>query len=231
MAPYGQFCPVAKAAEVLCQRWSILVVRELLNGSTRFGDIQRGVPGCPPATLSKRLKELVACGAVRRVGGDGGTAYELTEAGIELYPIVEGFGRWGQRWVRSSYEVGELDVEGLLWDIRRFLDPQGLGVPNAVIQLETWLPEAPRRRFWVVVEPTAVDVCLIDPERPVDVVMDAELRALTRIWMGDIAFDDAVADGSIALRGDRSLTRRIPAWLGRHPVLGSIGPAERSAGP
>jgi DNA-binding HxlR family transcriptional regulator len=92
---YGQFCPVAKAAEVLCERWTILVVREVLSGSTRFRDIQRGVPGCPPATLSKRLKELGRAGVLQRIETSAGVAYEVTAAGRELYPIVEGFGRWG----------------------------------------------------------------------------------------------------------------------------------------
>lgn len=225
MTPYGQFCPVSKTADLLCQRWTILVVRELLSGSSRFRDIQRGVPGCPPATLSKRLKELGASGVVRRMETSAGVTYELTAAGVELYPIVEGFGRWGQRWVRSAYEPGELDVEMLLWDLRRFLDPTGLGVERAVVQLEIRTPEEARRLFWIVVEPDAVDLCMVEPERPIDVVIDADLRALTRVWMGDLDFHEALESRDIAMLGPVSLTRRMPSWLGRHPVLGAISPA------
>lgn len=222
MTTYGQFCPVSKAADVLCQRWAILVVRELLCGSTRFREVQRGVPGCPPATLSKRLKELVAAGVVERTGAGADVQYVLTEAGWELYPIVEGFGRWGQRWARSAYEPADLDVDLLLWDLRRFLDPAGLGADQAVVQLDIRMPAPPRRCFWVVVDGGVVDLCLIDPARPVDVVVDADLRALTQVWMGDITFADAVDAGDVVLDGPAKLTRRIPSWIGHHPVLGAI---------
>ncbi|MCU1499081.1 MAG: HxlR family transcriptional regulator [Acidimicrobiales bacterium] len=226
MTSYGQFCPVSKAAEVLCERWTILVLREVLSGSARFRDIQRGVPGCPPATLSKRLKELATAGVIRRTEIAAGITYEATEAGWELYPIVEGMGRWGQRWARSTYRPDELNVEMLLWDLRRFLDPAGLGVDRAVIQLAVRIPQEPGRLFWITVEPGAVDLCLVDPGRAVDLVIDADLGALTRIWMGDLDFHDVVEAGDIELHGPASLIRRIPAWLGRHPVLGSIGPVD-----
>jgi DNA-binding HxlR family transcriptional regulator len=230
MATYGQFCPVSKAADVLCQRWAMLVVREMLLGSVRFRELQRGLPGGPPATLSKRIKELTTAGVVRRQATEDGIAYELTEAGWELYPIVEAMGRWGQRWVRSTYDDGELDAEMLLWDVRRFLDPAGLGVDSAVIELALRVDAPARhRRFWVTVDPGEVDVCMVDPERPVDVVLDAHLRTLTEIWMGDRDFPAAVASGEVVLRGPAGLTRRIPAWLGQHPVLAPIGPAERSS--
>jgi hypothetical protein len=198
----------------------------VLSGSSRFRQLQRGLPGCPPATLSKRLKELVAAGVLVRHDTTDGVAYELTEAGWELYPIVEGMGRWGQRWVRSTYPPDELDADMLLWGIRPFLDPAGLGVEHAVILLSVAVPAERRPRpFWVVVEPGEVDLCKVDPERPVDVVIDADLRALSRIWMGDLDFADAVQRGEIVLRGPRSLTKRIPDWFGQHPVLGPIAPA------
>lgn len=224
VSSYGQFCPVSKAAELLCQRWAMLVVRELLCGSSRFGEIQRGVPGCPPATLSKRLKELVAAGVAERVGSGSDVTYVPTAAGWELYPIVEGFGRWGQRWARSSYGPGDLDVELLLWDLRRYLDPAGLGTERAVVQLD--VRDAPgRRTFWIVVAPEAVDLCMVDPERPVDAVVDADLRALTQVWMGDLTFADALTSGAVAIDGPARLARRIPAWIGQHPVLAAFPPA------
>jgi DNA-binding HxlR family transcriptional regulator len=225
MATYGQFCPVSKAAELLCTRWTVLVVLQLLTGRSRFGDIQRGVPGCPPATLSKRLKELEAAEVVRRRCDDDGITYELTEAGWELYPVVEGLGTWGQRWVRSAYEEDELDAEVLLWDVRAFLDPAGLGVAEAVVQLSVGLPSQRRQQFWIVVEGGTVDVCVVDPERAVDAVVVADLRALTRVWMGDVDMAGAIAAGDVVLTGPRALTARFPAWFGQHPVLAAVAPA------
>ena len=222
MATYSQFCPVSKTADVLCQRWAVLVVRELLSGSRRFGDIQRGIPGCPPATLSKRLKELDAAGVVRRLDAPDGIVYELTAAGHDLYPIVEGFGRWGQRWARSTYGPDDLDADVLLWDVRRFLDPAGLGVQPVVVQLDL-RSEQGRRSYWAVAEDDTIDLCLVDPERPVDAVIDADLRTLTAIWMGDLEFNDGLERGDVVLLGPDALTRRIPSWFGRHPVLGTIG--------
>ncbi len=222
MATYGQFCPVSKTADVLCQRWAILVVRELLLGSTRFGDLQRGIPGCPPATLSKRLRELEAAGVVRRVDAPTPASYELTPAGWELYPIVEAFGQWGQRWVRSTYGADELDPDVLFWDVRRFLDPAGLGQQPLVVQFDVHGGGRHRKSYWAVVEHDAVDLCLIDPGREVHAVVDADLRALTQIWMGDLGFDEGLRSGEVVLHGPRALTRRIPAWFGCHPVLAHV---------
>ncbi|HMJ74521.1 MAG TPA: helix-turn-helix domain-containing protein [Iamia sp.] len=221
---YGQFCPVAKAADVLGTRWAILIVREMLSGSRRFGEIQRGVPGCPPATLSKRLKELVAGGVAVRHDGPDGVVYDLTEAGAELFPIVEGLGRWGQRWVRSAYGPDELDADLLLWDVRRFLAVDGLGVDRAVVELR--VRSAGRtQRYWIVIDPGAVDLCLVEPQRPIDLLVEADLRTLTQIWMGDVAFAAAVDDERIVLSGPRSLTRRFPTWFGQHPILAGEPPA------
>jgi DNA-binding HxlR family transcriptional regulator len=103
MSGYGQFCPVSKATEVLCQRWTPLILRELLSGSTRFNEIRRGVPTCSPSIVSKRLKELEAAVVVVRSVTDEGPVYALTPAGLELFPLIQGLGVWGQRWARSEY--------------------------------------------------------------------------------------------------------------------------------
>lgn len=221
MKAYGQFCPVAKAAEVLCERWTVLVVRELLGGPARFRDLQRGVPGCPPATLSKRLRELASVGAVRR----SGASYELTEAGMELYPLVEALGVWGQRWVRSRYGPDELQAEQLLWDLRRFLDPAGLGVAGAVVELHVTTPGEPVRRFWFVVDRGTVDLCLVPADRPVDLLVVADLRALTEVWMGDTTWAAAAERGGLEVIGPPALAQRLPGWMGRHPVLAGVAPA------
>ena len=123
MSGYGQFCPVSKATEILCQRWTPLILRELLVGSSRFNEIRRGVPTCSPALLSKRLKELELAGVVVRTVTDDGPVYSLTEAGLELFPLIQGLGVWGQRWARSDYGPDDFDPGLLLWDVRRFLAP------------------------------------------------------------------------------------------------------------
>jgi DNA-binding HxlR family transcriptional regulator len=222
MSGYGQFCPVSKATEILCQRWTPLILRELLVGSSRFNEIRRGVPTCSPALLSKRLKDLERAGVVVRSVTDDGPVYSLTEAGLELFPLIQGLGVWGQRWARSDYGPDDLDPGLLLWDVRRFLTPGAFGERRVVIQMNFPSAPATRRYFWVVVDTDEVDLCLTDPGFEVDVVLDAELRSLTQIWMGDARFVDALAEGRIVLTGPRELTRRIPDWFGQHPVLASV---------
>jgi len=218
---YGQFCPVSKAAEVICQRWTPLIVRELLVGSTRFNEIRRGVPTCSPALLSKRLRDLQRAGIIDR----DASSYRLTEAGRELLPIVLALGQWGQRWVRTDYRPDELDPGLLLWDVRRNLAPGGLGVPSATLQFVFPTLPLKRRFYWLVVDAHDVDLCLTDPGREIDVTIEADLRALTEVWMGDTRFTDALADGRITLRGPTRLTRRVPTWFGQHPQFAKIRPA------
>jgi DNA-binding HxlR family transcriptional regulator len=222
MSGYGQFCPVSKAAEVLCQRWTPLIVRELLSGSTRFNEIRRAVPTCSPALLSKRLKELEVAGVVERSSIDAGPCYTLTEAGRELFPIIQGLGVWGQRWARSDYGPDDLDPGLLLWDVRRFLAPGAFGDRRVVLLMTFPLVPAKGRYFWVVVDNQDVDLCLRDPGFDVDVVIEADLRTLTEVWMGDVRFVDALIDGRISMNGPRELTRRIPAWFGQHPILAGV---------
>lgn len=225
MAGYGQFCPVSKAAEVICQRWTPLILRELLMGSTRFNEIRRGVPTCSPSLLSKRLKELEVAGVVVCTATDTGPTYGLAEAGRELFPLIQGLGEWGQRWARSDYGPDDLDPGLLLWDVRRFLTPGGFGDCRVVIELVFASMPPKRRYYWVVVDGSEVDLCLTNPGFEVDVTVDADLRALTEVWMGDTLFATALADGRITMRGQRELILRIPDWFGQHPILASVGRA------
>ncbi len=220
---YGQFCPVSKAAEIVCQRWTPLILRELLVGSTRFNEIRRGVPTCSPALLSKRLKELEIAGVLESTTTSTGPSYALTEAGRELFPLIQGLGEWGQRWARSDYSPDDLDPGLLLWDVRRFLAPGAFDGRRVVIQLTFPSLPARQRYYWVVADDADVDLCLTDPGFEVDVVVDADLRTLTEVWMGDARFADALADGRITMRGPRELTRRIPDWFGQHPILAGVG--------
>ena len=222
MSGYGQFCPVSKATEILCQRWTPLILRELLSGSTRFNEIRRGVPTCSPAIVSKRLKELEAAGVVVRGVTDEGPLYSLTPAGLELFPLIQGLGIWGQRWARSEYGPDDLDPGLLLWDVRRFLAPGAFGERRVVIQMTFPSAPAKHRYYWVVVDTDDVDLCLTDPGFEIDVMLDADLQSLTQVWMGDDRFVDALADGRITLTGPGEVTRRIPDWFGQHPILAGV---------
>jgi DNA-binding HxlR family transcriptional regulator len=160
---YGQFCPVAMAAEIVCTRWTPVLLRELTCGPARFNDLRRGVPRMSPALLSKRLRELEAAGVVERAAAPREPAvqeYRLTEAGEDLRPVIEALGSWGQRWVETSATLRNLDPSLLMWDMRRNLDPEPLPPRRVVIQFQ--YPELPpaQRRWWLIVAPDApVDLC------------------------------------------------------------------------
>jgi DNA-binding HxlR family transcriptional regulator len=218
---YNQFCPVAMAAEILCTRWTIVLLRELLAGSTRFNELRRGLPRMSPALLSQRLKELEEVGIVERVPVDGEPGlneYRLTSSGRELEPLVFGFGRWGQRWVSSKLSLQRLDAQLLMWDMRRNLrfDPP----PSSRQVIQFRYPDAPERdrNWWLIVDPgEPVDLCSIDPGYDVDLYVTAKLRAMTAIWMGIEGVAEARDDESLVLAGDDRLASTMEKWLGRSP--------------
>jgi DNA-binding HxlR family transcriptional regulator len=214
-ASYGQFCPVAMAAEVLCSRWTVLVLREMLCGSTRFNDLRRGVPRMSPSLLSKRLKELEQAGVVRTVPNAAGVVeYRLTEAGEDLRPLIMGMGFWGQKWVESQLSLCNLDPSLLMWDMRRNLDPKPLPPRRCTIQfLYPELPEA-RRHWWLVVDGGGVDLCGVDPGFEVDLLVTASLRSMTAIWMGLAKMGQEVAAGRVQIDGDPAVARSMEQWLG-----------------
>ncbi|HET9149393.1 MAG TPA: helix-turn-helix domain-containing protein [Alphaproteobacteria bacterium] len=218
---YRQFCPVAMAAEILCTRWTILVLREMIVGSSRFNDLRRGVPRMSPALLSQRLKELEAAGiVVRRPSKTDPSVleYRLTAAGDELRPLIEAFGTWGQRWIDRELSLKHLDVSLLMWDMRRNLDPTPMPERRSVIQFQ--YPELPRtqRFWWLLVEPEkGTDLCSIDPGFDVDLYVAADLRTMTAIWMGLDNVRAALRSERMTLNGDRGLADNMQAWLGLSP--------------
>lgn len=217
---YYQFCPVAMAAEVLCTRWTMVLLRELIAGSTRFNDLRRGVPRMSPALLSKRLKELERAGILRRVVSRdaGGTEYHLTRAGRDLQAVVEAVGTWGQRWFEADVSLKNLDPSLLMWDMRRGLDPTPMPDRRCVIQFV--YPEllAAQRQWWLVIEPgDDVDLCSVDPGFDVDLYVMSDLRTMTAIWMGLTTVREAVAAERLKLTGDRKLADHMQSWLGLSP--------------
>ena len=170
MKGYGQFCPVSKAAEILNERWTILIVRELLCGSRRFNDLRRGVPLMSPSLLSHRLKELQEHGVIERrcLGSTRGGEYCLTPAGEELRPIVMFFGEWGQRWVRSQIREDDLDAGLLMWDMRRTIDAAAFPPERTAVEFEFFDAPKAERLWWLVVHEGEVELCFDDPGFPVD---------------------------------------------------------------
>ena len=208
---YGQFCPVAVASEVFAERWTPVIIRELVLGSRRFNEIQRGVPRISRALLIKRLRELTAHGVISAVGGE----YRLTPAGEELGQVVVELGKWGQRWT-APVQRDRLDARLLTWDMRRRIAVERLPEKRVVVRLDfRGVPathKAPRT-YWLVMERPEVDLCIIEPGFDVDLFVNADLAAFSRVWLGEIPIRQAIREGDVNLAGDRQVVRDFPSWL------------------
>ncbi len=218
-AGYKQFCPVAMASEVLCTRWTMVLLRELVAGTTRFNDLRRGVPKMSPALLSTRLKELEQAGVVERKAlktDKGIYEYHLTEAGKDLRPVIEAIGIWGQKWVESSLSLKNLDPSLLMWDMRRNLDPSPLPQIRTAVQfMYSDLPST-KNLWWLVIEPDGeVDLCWSDPGFEINLYVTTDLRTMTAIWMG-LSTIERERD-KIELLGDRQLAQTMQVWMGLSP--------------
>lgn len=219
MRGYGQFCPVAQAAEVIAERWTPLVIRELLLGSQRFNDIQRGVPLMSPALLTKRLKTLEMCGIIeRRSRAGGGHEYHLTQAGEELRPWVELMGVWGQRWVRRPVTPEEADPALLMWDVRRSINVERLPDERVVVRFDFRGAPKGKRSWWLVLERPEPDLCLSDPGFGVALTVRTDAVTLASVWVGDLDLKGAIRSRLIILEGPSHLRRAFPGWLSLSPV-------------
>ena len=202
---YGQFCPVAMAAEILAERWTPLVVRELLCGSKRFNDLQRGVPRMSSALLSRRLKELEHSGIVdRQPAPEGrGSIYQLTQAGQELLPILLGMGNWAQRWKRDKLvDDDKLDPDLLMWDMHRRIDISAIPQDRRfVIQFQFAGMPAKRRLYWMMFERGEIDVCMKNPGFEIDLYVNSPMRSMARIWLGHESMDAALRNDELQLDG------------------------------
>ena len=218
---YQQFCPVAMAAEILCTRWTIILLREMFAGSTRFNELRRGVPRMSPALLSQRLKELETAGIISHAASasdPGVFEYQLTESGRELGPLVEAFGVWGQRRIESKLSLQHLDVDLLMWDMRRSLNTTPMPAQRSVVQFVYPELSAAQRRWWLIVDPVAgTDLCKIDPGFDVDLYVSVDLRSMTAIWLGLDTVRAAVANRRMILTGSRKLATSMQTWLGLSP--------------
>lgn len=215
MTSYGQFCPVAKASELLAERWTLLILRELLLGSHRFGELQRALSRISPSLLTKRLKQLESAGIVIRKAqvGRKGLDYFLTPAGKELAPIVEHLAIWGMRWARGQLSDDELDVEFLMWDIQRRLDTDMLPDGETVLCF-IFDDLVSFKNWWLIVSNREVDVCTENPGKDVDLYINTTLRNLVEIWEGDIEIKAAQQQKLIKTQGNKQLTKTMSDWLG-----------------
>jgi DNA-binding HxlR family transcriptional regulator len=214
---YHQFCPVAMAAEILCPRWTLLLLRELVAGSKRFNELRRGVPRMSPALLSKRLKDLEAAGVVTRMDlreEPGVSEYGLTDAGRDLEAVIEAIGIWGQRWIETEATLKNLDINLLMWDMRRNIDPTPLPRRRSIIQLICSELPAAQRNWWLIVDRTGnVDLCSVDPGFDVDLYLATDLRTMTEVWMGFTTVAQARDSGKLTMTGHRELEAGAQSWL------------------
>ena len=223
---YHQFCPVAKAMELLDERWTMLIVRELVTGSQHFNDLRRGVPRMSPTLLSKRLSQLVRAGIVDRQADGTQVRYVLTQAGQELRPVVETLGTWGVRWMG---ELGDQDLDPklLLWDMHRNIDHSAVPAGRTAVQFT--FPDVPAktRNWWLVITPAEADVCDADPGYQVSVTVTASLRVTCRVWRGDLSWSQAMRSGAVHLDGPQTLRRALPSWFKLSAFAAVPRPAQR----
>jgi len=223
-SPYRQFCPVSKAMELLDERWTMLVVRELVIGSERFNDLRRGLPRMSPTLLSRRLQQLEGAGIVERQVSGKEVRYVLTEAGRELRPVVEAVGTWGTRWIGELGDV-DLDPRLLMWDMHRNIDVDAVPSGRTVMQFR--FPDAPQgqRDWWLVLTPPETDVCDFDPGFEVAVTVQSSLRTMTAVWRGDLDWPAALRSGSLEVQGPETVRRAVPSWFTLSPFAAVPRPA------
>ena len=222
---YHQYCPIARAAEIVGDRWTPLVVRELINGSHRFNELVRGLPGINRSLLVERLARLERSGVIeRRPGAARGDAYWLTPMGIELGAVLDHLGRWGARWTFGEPRPDELDPVLLLWWMQRRVDLAALPPERVVVRFDFRGHSLP---LWLVLERPTPSACLQDPGFPTDLVVDADLAAFYEVWLGRLALTSAEVTGRVRLDGPPALSHAFPQWL----LLSPMAPSVRSLRP
>lgn len=222
MNRYGQYCPISRSAEVLGDRWTLHIVRDLLTGTSRFNELIRGNPGLSRALLSRRLDQLQRTGVIEHDDTTG--EYRLTEAGADLQPIVFGLAEWGSRWAFGDPDPDELDPDLLLWWLHRRLDAPTLAPPRFVAYVS--FRDDPKR-YWIVVEAEA-SLCLSDPGFDVDLTMESDRPTLYRTYLGHQTLRTAYDGGQLELRGSNAAVRRFMDAFNQSPVGDLVANADRA---
>jgi DNA-binding HxlR family transcriptional regulator len=216
---YHQFCPVAKAMELLDERWTLLVVRELVAGSKHFNELRRGVPRMSPTLLSKRLQQLVRAGVVDRRAVGNEVHYVLTRAGQELGPVVQALGAWGVRWIG---EIGDQDLDPklLMWDMHRNIDQDAVPDGRTVVRFSFSDVPSKIRDWWLVITSgEEADVCDFDPGYDIAVTVSTSLRQMILLWRGDLTWPTALGSGAVEMHGPDALRRAVPRWFIPSPFV------------
>lgn len=211
---YGQFCPIAKATEILGEKWTILIVRELLMGARRFSELQRGLTLISPTLLSKRLEVLARHGLVmkKRIAGQKGHEYIPTRSCEELLPILVSLGEWGMRWAQVNVTRDDYDVELLMLYLQRSIKTDALPGSETAIRFRfTDIREYPD--WWLLVQGERVDICVNDPGREIDVYFTTTVQVMADVWMGKVSYRKAIADKSLTLVGQKALINDVSAWM------------------
>jgi DNA-binding HxlR family transcriptional regulator len=226
---YGQFCPIAKATEIIGEKWTILIVRELIMGATRFNELHRGLCLISPTLLSKRLDSLARNGLVlkKKIPGQKGYEYFATESCKELMPVILKLGEWGMRWARSNLTEKDYDVELLMLYLKRSIVPEKLVGKETVIRFK-FTDVKEYADWWLVAHGNNLDLCVNDPGKDVDVYFTSTVKTMADIWMGDNSYRQAITDGSMKIVGDRGLTRNITSWMA-NSIFADLPPASQIA--
>jgi DNA-binding HxlR family transcriptional regulator len=227
MEGYGQFCPLALSAEVVGERWTPLVVREMMMGARHFNDIHRGVPRMSPSLLSRRLKTLQDARIVERVRKDRRIEYHLTEAGHALVPVIEALAVWGKTWLPSTLSAERADPDLILWDMHRRMATDRMPAHRIVIQFDFTDQQPEKRLRWLIGEHGAIDMCITNPGLEVDLFVETDSQTVTLVWYGDMALRHALEGGQIELHGPRNLCDAFPSWI----KLNVLAEVQRRNGP
>jgi DNA-binding HxlR family transcriptional regulator len=215
MKRYGQLCPVAKAAEVFCERWTALIIRDLGGGASRFSELHRGVPLMSRSMLSRRLKELERENIVERAANRAGRGsfYRLTRAGKEFLPAVQALGRWGQRWSRRELSDREPDCRVLLWEMERCVRADAFEEERSVVRVEFSDQPSNKRCWWFLSEAGEVHLCVRDPGYEINLYLATSLRDMVALWHGELPLSAALRTGRLKAYGPSRFTRAVRAWL------------------
>jgi DNA-binding HxlR family transcriptional regulator len=218
MQKYNQYCPVSRASEVLGDRWTLLIVREMILGSHRFNEIERGLPGISRSLLASRLRFLEDAHVIERLPrGDSKIAeYHLTPSGRDLKPVIEALGAWGVQCAFGEPTLEELDPVLLVWKIHQRINRDLLPERRTVVELNFTGPRP--HRAWLLLERAEVSVCVTPPGFDSDIVVTADLAFFYRLWLGHVEYDAAVRSGAVVVEGLPALVREFPRWLMWSPM-------------
>jgi len=221
---YGQYCPIARAAELLADRWTVLIIRELLADIYHFNDLERGLPGVSRSLLADRLRRLVQAGVLERRAASRGMSveYRLTAGGRELQQLIDTLGSWGARWAFGDPRPNELDPIVLLWWMRRRVNLDRIPRPRIVIEFDFLGGDLSKCNYWFVIELTGASVCLQNPGFNVDVIVMADIAAFYRVWLGRMTFTEAVRRGDLRLDGIPADIRSFQHWFAWSPMADTV---------